>query len=234
MFKDITGQRFGRLTVLAPTEKRHNRSVIWLCQCDCGKVVEVNGNYMRNGDTRSCGCLHDEAAAERGRANKVHGGCRDRLHRIWTGMLTRCRNPNHPEFHRYGGRGIKVCRSWEHSYQAFKDWAYSHGYDDQAPRGVCTIDRIDVDGDYCPENCRFVSALEQSRNLSTNRKITVHGKTKCASEWAEIIGVSPCAILNAERYRGIPAESYVQYRLEHRKEHYIKTAAVLAAAEKWR
>lgn len=212
--KDMGGERFGRLAVLGPTDKRNHRRVVWRCECDCGNIVEVDGSYLRNGDTRSCGCLHDELASERGKAFlKTHGGYYDRLHHVWTGMLTRCRNPNHPEFYRYGGRGIKVCEAWEHSYQAFKAWAYSHGYDDSAPRGECTIDRIDFDKGYCPENCRFISIREQNRNLSTNRNVTVAGETKCVAAWAEIIGVTPGAIYGAERFRHIAPEDYIMRKL---------------------
>lgn len=233
--KDITGERFGRLTVIELTSKRHNRCAIWLCRCDCGNFTEVQGSYLRNGETRSCGCLHDELAAERGKtANLTHGGYYDRLHRVWSGMLTRCRNSNHPEFHRYGGRGITVCAEWEKSYQAFKEWAYSHGYEDKAPYMECTIDRIDFDGNYCPENCRFISSKEQNRNLSTNRNITVGGQTKCIAGWAEILCISPGAIYGAERFRGIPPEAYIKYRLEHKDAHYVRTNAVLASAENWR
>lgn len=232
--KDLTGERFGRLTVLEPTSKRHHRCVIWLCRCDCGKLIEVNGAYLRNRETSSCGCLHDEMASERfSKAMKKHGGYYDRLHRIWSGMLTRCRNPNSKPYPRYGGRGIKVCEVWEHSYQAFKDWAYANGYDEKAPYGECTIDRIDVNGNYCPENCRFIPLAQQSRNMTTNRKVTVDGETHCIAEWAEILGVSPATIGHAERFRGIPSEAYIKYRLTHRNIRYVRTAAVLNASEKW-
>lgn len=230
--KDITGDRFGRLTVLALTPKRHNRCAIWLCRCDCGKVVEVQGSYLRNGDTQSCGCLHDETAAEHGRtAMRTHGGYNDRLHRVWTDMLTRCRNPHCKAYPNYGGRGIKVCQEWEQSYKAFKDWANLHGYDENAPYGECTIDRIDVNGDYCPSNCRFIPLSAQSRNMTTNRNITVGGETKCIAAWAEILGTSPGAIYAAERFRGIPPEMYIKYRLSHKNTCYVRTAAVLA--EDW-
>lgn len=223
----MRGQKFGRLTAIEPTDKRRNRCVVWRFRCDCGKIVERVGSDVRNGDTQSCGCLHDELASERGKTiSRTHGGYYDRLHRVWTGMLTRCRNSNHPEFYRYGGRGIKVCAEWERSYQAFKEWAYSHGYDDTAPRGECTIDRVSVDGGYCPENCRFISVKEQNRNLSTNRKITIAGKAKCIAEWARIVGVTPSAIYGAERFRHIAPEKYITQKLLAR---YGDTAAALTA-----
>lgn len=235
--KDITGERFGRLTVIEPTEKRHNRCVIWLCRCDCGNLIEVQGSYLRVGDTMSCGCLHSEKSSERAKAlMRTHGGCHDRLFRVWTGMISRCTNPNSAPYKNYGGRGIKICDEWRHSYQSFKDWAYSNGYDDKALRGECTIDRIDVNGNYCPENCRFIPLSEQSKNTTKTRLITVNGETRCVSDWARCLGVSDGAIYRAERISGIPAEDYIKYRLLHNGERYIRAKDVLdfAAAEKWK
>lgn len=226
--KDMTGLRFGRLTVLSITPKRHNRCVIWLCKCDCGKTVEAQGSYLRNGETKSCGCLHDETISKNLIPfSPTHGGYKDRLHGVWTSMLTRCRNPNSESYHNYGGRGITVCKEWETSYQAFKDWAYSNGYDENAEYGKCTLDRIDVNGNYCPENCRFISAHEQCKNMRVNRNITICGKTKCLADWARCIGVTPGAIYSAERFHGVPPEKYIKYKLENRNVHYARASEIL-------
>lgn len=209
--KDITGEKFGRLEVISLTPKRHNRCAIWLCRCDCGNMVEAQGSYLRNGDTQSCGCLHDEMASERLKTSmKTHGGYYDRLHHIWSDMLTRCGNPRSKAYPHYGGRGISVCKEWAASYQTFKDWAYSNGYEDNAPYGECTIDRIDVNGDYSPKNCRFVPMKEQGRNMTTNRNITIGGDTRCISEWANILGITPGAIYSAERFRKIRPDLYIK------------------------
>lgn len=163
---DLTGRRFGRLTVTGRGLDKISPSratTTWKCQCDCGKMVEVRSRSLISGKTKSCGCLMVEKAT-------VHGDARDgkqsRLYKIWADMLGRCRNPKIDGYHRYGGRGIKVCEEWANSYQAFKDWAITHGYTDDL-----TIDRIDNDGNYCPENCQWATQKEQANNRSTNRKV---------------------------------------------------------------
>lgn len=208
---DMTGQRYGRLTVLerAPNNKRG--LVCWVCRCDCGKIVTLVGHEIRRGNVTSCGCFMRE---QRRAYMTKHGGYYDRLHLVWTNMLRRCRNPHDKSYSRYGGRGISVCDEWL-SYQAFKDWALAHGYDKDAPTGECTLDRINVDGNYCPANCRFISMAEQARNKSTNAYITVNGVTRCREDWARIIGTSGTAIYLAEKKWGIPAEQYISKRLRN-------------------
>lgn len=150
---DLTGQRFGKLTVISVAEN-HGRRSAWHCKCDCGKEVDVITESLRSGNTKSCGCTHGEN----------HGCADDRLYGVWRAMKTRCTNPNSKKYPSYGGRGISVCDEWLHSFTAFRDWALTHGYDYDAPYGACTIDRIDVDGNYCPENCRWVDSKTQVRN----------------------------------------------------------------------
>lgn len=116
--------------------------------------------YNHSGKTKSCGCLNSEQAAER---SYKHGGFGSRLYNVWSRMLDRCRNPHNNRFKDYGGRGISVCQEW-HDYEAFERWALSSGYDENAKRGDCTLDRIDTNGNYCPENCRWADALTQRHN----------------------------------------------------------------------
>lgn len=159
--KDLTGQRFGRLTVIRREGSDKRGNAVWLCRCDCGNETVVDGWSLRCGNTKSCICLKYEVVKEQ---FTVHGQSLSRLHGVWKGMKERCSNPKHNRYHRYGGRGITVCDEWRNSFQAFYDWAIVNGYDENAPRGQCTIDRIDNDKGYNPDNCRWVDAKTQRHN----------------------------------------------------------------------
>ena len=166
--QDLTGQKFGRLSVVADTGKRRHSYVVWLCRCDCGNVTEVISDSLKRGNTKSCGCLHDELAAERIKGVKTvpkHGLSHHRLFGIWSGMKTRCYNPNNKDFKDYGGRGITICAEWLADFQRFYDWAMKNGYQDSL-----TIDRKDVNGNYEPSNCKWATRAEQSRNQRRTHK----------------------------------------------------------------
>lgn len=161
--RDISGQRFGRLVAVERCGSR-NYSSLWRCVCECGSETTVDIGKLTTGHTKSCGCLVRERAAE---THTKHGHKRkneiDRLYHVWRGMKQRCyREANH-NYQHYGGRGIVVCDEW-HDYETFKKWAYANGYDPNAKSGGCTLDRIDVNGNYCPENCRWVDMKVQATN----------------------------------------------------------------------
>lgn len=174
---DETGNRYGRLRVIERAGTNNHKKALWLCRCDCGNTVIAIGSSLRSGIVKSCGCLHNEAAAENGRKSRAnitkHNGSHERLYYVWRSMRSRCFDTKHPRFKDWGGRGITVCDEWANSYEAFKKWAYENGYDPNAARGEYTIDRIDNDGNYCPENCRWATAKEQAQNRVRGREVEV-------------------------------------------------------------
>ena len=183
--KDLTGQRFGRLTAIKFMGTNKRGRAEWLCRCDCGTEKVINASNLGNGNTVSCGCLREE---NRRKLPMSHGESRTRLYKIWSGMISRCCNPNAHEYENYGGRGVKVCDEWR-KYEPFRDWAMANGFDKTATKKECTLDRVDVNGDYEPSNCRWVDMKTQNRNTRGNVLITYKGETHCMSEWAEIAGL---------------------------------------------
>lgn len=161
---DLTGKRFGMLVVKKMIPGNKSR-VSCECMCDCGNTTTCSSTNLMQGKTTSCGCYKEEVTKI---ANYKHGESHTRLYSVWQGMRERCYNKNHISYELYGGRGIKVCDEWNNSYVAFKEWAENNGYDWSAKRGDCTLDRIDVNGSYSPDNCRFVDMLVQSNNRRMN------------------------------------------------------------------
>lgn len=187
---DLTGQVFGRLTVvgLGPSEVGRRRQT--LCRCECGDMVGVQAGSLRGGRTLSCGCLRREVTRDRMRTHGMTGSAE---YTIWIGMRARCRNPQDEAYSRYGGRGITVCAAWGESFEQFlRDMG-------QCPTGL-TLDRINNDGNYEPGNCRWATYTQQSRNRRSNVTIEMGGVRRCVAEWAPIVGIRATTIYRRIRY----------------------------------
>lgn len=173
--KDLTGKRFGRLVVMCPLSIKGSDGAMWECKCDCGNTVKVSGHSLDVGWIKSCGCLKQERSD-----NKVTG---TRLYNIWVSMRDRCNNANNPAYKNYGGRGITICKEWD-SYKTFETWALNNGYEE-----TLTIDRIDVNGIYCPQNCRWATRLVQARNKRNTLVYLYKGEEITLPALSEIIGI---------------------------------------------
>lgn len=175
------GDIYGQLTIIGDKGiVNGNRHV--QVRCDCGNESETRLAYLRSGNKKSCGCMWRKVIKER---NTKHGDSNSLLYRVYSGMKERCFSKNHKSYRNYGGRGITVCEEWKDSYDSFKDWALSNGYKEKL-----TLDRVDNNGNYSPENCRWTTYSEQNRNTRTTVKITVDGETKSLSDWCEINGIN--------------------------------------------
>lgn len=191
--KDLTGQKFGKLTVLRfagyKDDGPHNVAM-FECRCECGQSATVRANFLKRGKTTSCGCMSSRLA-------KVHGKYGTSTHRIWGAMLQRCRNPKDRHYKQYGGRGISVCERWNDFVNFIAD---------MGERPPClTIERINNDGHYEPSNCRWATRSEQQNNRRTNHRITAFGKTQTMAQWSREFGINSKTLERRLRC-GMPAE----------------------------
>ena len=167
---DLTGIQFDMLTAIQLSSKKAASGTMWECLCDCGNIVTVARSSLTSGHTKSCGCKRiaflqkNKPAYKHGGESTIGKNRRERLYMVWCGMKERCYSPKHNRYKDYGGRGISICDEWRNDYSAFRKWAMANGYDPTAPRGACTIDRIDVNGNYCPENSRWIDMKTQAQN----------------------------------------------------------------------
>lgn len=166
-FINMKGKKFGYWEV-----KEYIGEGKWLCLCECGSLKKVSGSTLRNKTSTNCGCK-----------NIKHGCEGTKIYRLWSYMKERCYSENHKSYKNYGGRGIKVCDEWLEA-KTFIEWCFKNGYEE----GL-SLDRIDVNGNYEPNNCRFITIKEQQRNKRNSKFIEINGVTKVASEWAELAGL---------------------------------------------
>ena len=187
MVKDKTGQVFGRLTVVSYAGVNNTRHSQWLCKCECGNTITVPSNNLISGTTQSCGCLRKERL-ENAIKIKRYGDTpleKDRIYRIWRNMRSRTKYKCKGISKCYSERDIRVCDEWEKSFDTFRKWALNNGYNDNL-----SIDRIDNEKGYSPDNCRWATLKEQANNKRTNSYITYKGETHTIAEWASILGMS--------------------------------------------
>ena len=188
-YKDLTGQRFGRLVAIRRTESYSNGKSRWMCECDCGKETVVDTSHLLSWHTRSCGCLHTETIKS-GRNSRTHGVSKTRLYRIWRNMKSRCLNDNVPCHSYYGGRGIGISQEWE-QFEPFYKWSMENGYTERL-----TLDRIDNNGNYEPSNCRWVSFQAQMNNTRSNHILSFRGEERTIAEWAREFNLPYQRVIN--------------------------------------
>lgn len=213
-FEDLTGQRFNRLTVIRYLDKneRTARTYNWLCQCDCGRLIKANANKLKNGLQKSCGCLKEEMKYDIGDINRKYKYSNKRLYGVYKSMINRCYNESHREYNNYGGRGVTVCDLWRNNYDDFAEWAFKTGYDDTAIYGQCTLDRKDVNGNYEPCNCTWVTNEAQQNNRRDNVILTYNGETHNMKEWSRLLGVTYSSLVYHIRKKGRTLEEFMSIK----------------------
>ena len=206
-FKDETGNVYGKLTVISLDHV--NGKAYWLCECECGRQKAISGDKLRSGNTKSCGC-YQKQFRESGSGHKTHGMTRSRLYTEWSNMRSRCNNPKNIMYKNYGGRGICCCNEWKH-FDTFMHWALKSGYTDEL-----TLERINVSGDYCPDNCCWIPKEKQYLNRTDSHFITAFGKTQTIKEWADETGLKYDTIHARIKYYGWDAEKALSRHPNHK------------------
>lgn len=279
---DLTGERFGRLTVIGEYDKSKTGNIRWKCQCDCGNIIPVFKSTLLkdNGTIKSCGCTYiDELKKEigkrkdfleiidvkqYGRKGRVvvkcdcgtikemtlsrfnnpsvhscgcvgipkgeespyyqHGMSKKRIYGVYRDMFNRCYNPKDISYKNYGAKGITICDEWlgNNGIKNFSDWAYDNGYDENAERGECTLDRINVEKGYSPENCRLVSMEIQANNKTSNRYFEIDGEIKTLSEWCREYGISCVQSVYGRLNRGMDIKTALTKPMQKRVKDMTK------------
>lgn len=200
--EEMIGKKFGKLTVLEFSHRKGSHNY-YICECECGNKKAIDIYNIKKGLTKSCGCI----------SRQKRGSIIDkRIYSVLEGMRQRCNNPNSDMYHRYGGRGIKICDEWQKDSRAFIKWAYENGYDENAPRRMCQIDRIDNNKGYSPENCRWVTNKQNSRNMGKCHIVEYKGEKRNWLEWCEILGISKKGVEHCvERYGFTYPQAFDRY-----------------------
>ncbi|MCK5616828.1 hypothetical protein KAR91_83980 [Candidatus Pacearchaeota archaeon] len=198
--RDLTGEKFGRLIVIGLNRVNKYHQRFWECRCNCGTTKIINGSRLKKGETKSCGCLHRDIVT-------THGMEKTATYRIWRNMLYRCRTATSKDYKNYGGRGIAVCERWFTFENFLKDMG-------ERPENM-SIERLENNKDYSPENCKWATTKEQNRNHRGNRKITYKGETKILIEWAEHLGIK-YGTLQCRLHRGWSIDKTLSTKIERR------------------
>jgi hypothetical protein len=181
--KNITGQLFGRITVLSFRDI-HKRRTRWYCVCSCGEKLTCSGSALKTGNTRSCGCLKRDTTIERNiTQSTTHGMTATSIYNVWASMKRRCCRPSSQDYKNYGGRGITVCERWLEFENFYEDMG-------DRPSNQYSIERIDNDGDYCLDNCKWILTSNQAKNRRTNRRLSYNGETRIVVDWARHLNMN--------------------------------------------
>lgn len=210
--EDMVGKRFGRLVVVKRVPSKNLTK--WLCRCDCGNEIEAFGNNLKRGHTISCGCYREDI---RPTLAYRHGLKHTRAYRVWEKIKGRCCCPTNPNYQRYGGRGITLCKEWRDDPKKFIEWAYANGYREDAEYGECTVDRIDNNKGYSPENCRIVNEKVQANNRRSNRYIEHNGERKTMAQWSDIYNLNPMTVRYYHVDRGMTLQEILDKGLAKNK-----------------
>lgn len=210
--RDLTNQRFGRQIAIKCVGVNKWRNAMWLCLCDCGKEHIVSSGKLVQGKSMSCGCLANDLHIQQFQKHGITTGGKPRTFIIWCGMKARCYNEKAISFKAYGGRGVKMCAEWL-TFENFHNWALGNGYADGLQ-----IDRIDNGGNYCPENCQWISQIQNLKKHSLIRHIEICGQTKCVSEWCRVLHIPKST---AYKYLNESEESFITYCTGEGQQYFI-------------
>lgn len=209
-FIDLTGQEFGRLVALYPTTLNKSGNMQWKCKCKCGNEITVDNQSLKRGYTKSCGCLAKEVCVFIHTKHKMY---KTRLNSVWNSMKQRCNNSKNSQYYNYGGRGIKVCPEWNdknNGFVNFYNWAIKNGY-----KEGLSIDRINNNGNYEPNNCRWTTIQEQSNNRRTNRYITYNKETHTIAEWSKIVNINRYTLYDRINKSNMSIEKALTKKVNH-------------------